>query len=159
MSKRISKHISYMEAVASATASAEGIANKPNEAQLEAMKIVANNVFEPLREYFKVPIKVSSFFRSEELNHAVGGSDRSQHLEGEAMDLDGRYYGGVSNKRLFHFIVANLEFDQVIAEYGDEDTDYLWVHVSFNSDGNNRGEIKRKKVSRPYELLGIKQFT
>ena len=85
--KRISKHISYKEAVGSNYAKQKGIKNKPNEEQVENMKLLAKKVFEPLREWVDAPIKVNSMFRSKELNSAIKGSLKSSHLNGEAMDI------------------------------------------------------------------------
>ena len=85
--KRISKHISYKEAVGSNYAKQKGIKNKPNEEQVENMKLLAEEVFEPLREWVDAPIKVNSMFRSKELNSAIKGSLKSSHLKGEAMDI------------------------------------------------------------------------
>jgi len=134
---RISKHISYKEGTHSNTATRRRIRNEPNETQLEAMKLLAKKVFEPLRIHFDKPIRVNSFFRSAALNKAIGGSRTSQHCTGEAIDIDAT--NGITNKQLFDYIKDNLEFDQLIWEYGtDEEPD--WVHVSYNSE-RNRGVI------------------
>ena len=84
--KKISKHISYKEAVGSNYAKQYGIKNKPNEEQVENMKLLAEKVFEPLREWVDAPIKVNSMFRSLELNTALKGSKTSSHMKGQAMD-------------------------------------------------------------------------
>ena len=127
--KRISKHISYKEAVGSNYAKQKGIKNKPNEDQVENMKLLAEKVFEPLREWVGCPIKVNSMFRSLELNTALKGSQTSSHMKGEAMDITSM--GGKSNLEMFHWIKDNLEFDQLIWEYGKRNP--KWLHVSFNS--------------------------
>lgn len=138
---QISKNISYKEAVYSNTASKLGIDNTPSPATLERMKLVANKVFQPIREHFGVPIKVTSFYRSPKLNKAVGGSKTSQHVLGEAMDLKGT--NGVTNKQIYDFIKSNLEFDQLIWEYGT-DKEPSWVHVSYKK-GKNRKQTLRIK--------------
>lgn len=138
---QISKNISYKEAVYSNTASKLGIDNTPSPATLERMKLVANKVFQPIREHFGVPIKVTSFYRSPKLNKAVGGSKTSQHVLGEAMDLKGT--NGVTNKQIYDFIKSNLEFDQLIWEYGT-DKEPSWVHVSYRK-GKNRKQTLRIK--------------
>lgn len=138
---QISKNISYKEAVYSNTASKLGIDNTPSPATLERMKLVANKVFQPIREHFGVPIKVTSFYRSPKLNKAVGGSKTSQHVLGEAMDLKGT--NGVTNKQIYDFIKSNLEFDQLIWEYGT-DKEPSWVHVSYRK-GRNRKQTLRIK--------------
>ena len=84
----ISKNISYKEATQSNTALRLGINNEPDGYQLGNMSNIANNLFQPLREWVGGPIKINSFFRCEELNEAIGGSPRSQHCQGRAMDLD-----------------------------------------------------------------------
>lgn len=135
MDNRISKHVSYNEATRSQTAIRKGIENKPNAVQLEAMKLVAEVCFEPIREHFGVPIAISSFFRSEALNTFVGGSKTSAHCKGEAMDLDADG-SSITNKQLFEWAKANLKFDQLINEYPDKDGNPSWVHISYSKHGN-----------------------
>ena len=138
--KRISKHISYKEAVGSNYAKQKGISNKPNEEQVENMKLLAKEVFEPLREWVDAPIKVNSMFRSKELNSAIKGSLKSSHLNGEAMDITSM--GGKSNLEMFHYIKDNLCFDQLIWEFGKEPK---WLHVSYNKDNNRKQVLVTKK--------------
>jgi zinc D-Ala-D-Ala carboxypeptidase len=138
---RISKHISYKEAVHSNTAKRRGIENKPNEDQLYNMAKVAHNIFEPLRLYVGGAIKINSFFRSEELNKAIGGSSKSQHCQGCALDIDD-IYGHKSNYQMFEYIRENLDFDQLIYEFGDADNPD-WVHVSYVSSKENRNRVLR----------------
>jgi len=138
--KRISKHISYKEAVGSNYAKQKGISNKPNEEQVENMKLLAEEVFEPLREWVDAPIKVNSMFRSLELNTALKGSKTSSHMKGEAMDITSM--GGKSNLEMFHYIKDNLCFDQLIWEFGAEPK---WLHVSFNKDNNRKQVLVTKK--------------
>ena len=132
----ISKHISNKEGVYSRTALRLGIENKPNEEQLANMKLLAEEVFEPLRAYVGGPIKINSFFRSPELNKAIGGSVKSQHCHGQAIDLDDTF-GRCTNAEMYEFIKKHLDFDQMIWEFGnDENPD--WVHVSYVSEKQNR---------------------
>mgnify|MGYP003626856993 FL=1 len=138
--KRISKHISYKEAVGSNYAKQKGIKNKPNEEQVENMKLLAEEVFEPLREWVDAPIKVNSMFRSLELNTALKGSKTSSHMNGEAMDITSM--GGKSNLEMFHYIKDNLDFDQLIWEFGKEPK---WLHVSFNKENNRKQVLVTKK--------------
>jgi hypothetical protein len=132
----ISKHISYKEATRSATALRLGIENIPNEYELQNMEIIAKKVFEPLREAVDAPIKINSFFRSEKLNKAIGGSGKSQHCQGRAIDIDD-VYGSVSNAYMFYYIKDNLDFDQLIWEFGS-DANPDWVHVSYVDEDSNR---------------------
>lgn len=130
---QISKYVSYDEATKSQTAIRHGIKNEPNEQELLNMKIVAVKCFDPIREFYGKPLKVSSFFRGLELNKKVGGSKKSQHVKGQAIDIDAG--SKQENKKIFEFAKNELEFDQLINEY-----DYSWVHISFNQ-GNNRKQI------------------
>jgi len=138
--KRISKHISYKEAVGSNYAKQKGIKNKPNEEQVENMKLLAEEVFEPLREWVDAPIRVNSMFRSKELNTALKGSKTSSHMKGEAMDITSM--GGKSNLEMFNYIKDNLCFDQLIWEFGKEPK---WLHVSYNKDNNRQQVLVTKK--------------
>ena len=132
----ISKHISNKEGVYSRTATRLGIENKPDEKQLQNMVTVAEEIFEPLRMWVGGPIKINSFFRSPELNKAIGGSAKSQHCHGQAMDIDDTF-GRATNAEMFDFIKENLDFDQMIWEFGD-DNNPNWVHVSYVSPTENR---------------------
>ena len=132
----ISKHISYKEGVYSRTATRLGIKNNPNAEQMENMIAIAEEVFEPLRMWVGGPIKINSFFRSPELNKAIGGSSKSQHCQGQAIDLDDTF-GRATNAEMFEFIKEHLDFDQMIWEFGDDENPD-WVHVSYVSEEKNR---------------------
>jgi len=132
----ISKHISYREGVYSITATRLGIDNTPNDEQLDNMELVAEEVFEPLRSWVGGPIKINSFFRSPKLNTAIGGSTKSQHCQGQAIDLDDTF-GRATNAEMYHYIKEHLDFDQLIWEFGDDDNPD-WIHVSFVSPEDNR---------------------
>lgn len=138
--KKISKNITYVEATKSNTATKYGIDNTPSEADLVAMKYVAENVFQKIRERFKVPIAVTSFYRSEKLNKRIGGSSTSQHCKGEAIDLDADVFKMLSNKEIFDFIYDNLDYDQLIWEFGDS-KEPAWVHVSSKKCGNRKSTL------------------
>ena len=135
---KISNHITYAEAIHSNTAKRRGIDNTPSQTQVEAMKLLAEKVFEPLREWVGGPIKVNSFFRSEALNEAIGGSGTSQHCKGQAIDIDD-VYGRKSNAEMYNWIKENLDFDQMIWEFGT-DMQPNWVHVSYVSEEKNRNK-------------------
>ena len=136
MSDRISDHISLKEAIKSNTATRLGIDNIPREQDLINMKTIAEKVFEPLRAFVAGPIAINSFYRSPELNSAIGGSKSSQHCIGCAIDIDDTY-GHASNAEMFNWIKANLDYDQMIWEFGDDDNPN-WVHVSYVSPEKNR---------------------
>jgi hypothetical protein len=133
----LSKNLTLAEVTKSTTAKRLGIDNTPDEWTTENLRQVALNIFQPLREAFGCPIYVSSGYRSAELNTAIGGSSRSQHVEGRALDLDADVYGGCTNSQVFNWIKENLDFDQLIWEFGDDDNPD-WVHVSYVYDGINR---------------------
>ena len=153
--KKISKHITYKEGTRSVTALRLGIENVPNDYELQNMELIAEKVFEPLRQAVNGPIKINSFFRCEELNKAIGGSSRSQHCQGRAIDIDD-VYGYVSNSYMYYYIKDNLDFDQLIWEFGT-DTEPDWVHVSYVDGDSNRkrcllayredGKTKYKDIS------------
>ena len=132
----ISAHISYREGVYSTTATRKGINNTPNDEQLANMELVAEEIFEPLRKWVGGPIKINSFFRCPELNTSIGGSSKSQHCKGQAIDIDDTF-GKATNAEMYHFIKDNLDFDQMIWEFGNDDNPN-WVHVSYVSAEENR---------------------
>ena len=136
--KTISKYITFEEATTSQTATRLGIDNAPNNEQLLAMQIIGIRVFDVVREHFKTPIRVSSFFRNEATNRAVKGSKTSQHVKGQAIDMQGT--GKLTNKMIFDYIEDNLDFDQLIWEFGTKENP-AWVHVSYNSKEKNRKQI------------------
>ena len=134
---QLSKNLTLAEVTKSTTAKRLGIDNTPDDWTTENLCQVAINIFQPLRDSFGCPIYVSSGYRSAELNTAIGGSSRSQHVEGRALDLDADVYGGCSNAQIFNWIKENVDFDQLIWEFGDSDNPD-WVHVSYVYDGINR---------------------
>jgi zinc D-Ala-D-Ala carboxypeptidase len=137
---QISKHITLEEACKSATADKLGIVNNnPSLNIINNMKLLAEKVFEPVRTHFKAPIKISSMYRGQELNNAVKGSITSQHCTGEAMDIDN---DKPTNKEVFDYIKDNLDFDQLIWEFGTKDNPE-WVHVSYESSGKQRNQVLR----------------
>ena len=137
----ISKHISYKEGVYSNTAIRRGIDNTPNDEQLNNMELIAEKVFEPLREWVGGPIKINSFFRGEPVNTAIGGSRKSQHMKGQAIDIDDTF-GKATNAEMYNWIKENLDFDQMIWEFGDDDNPN-WIHVSYVSEDENRNRCLR----------------
>ena len=152
---KLSQNLSLAEMTKSATAKRRGIANKPTEEHLENLKDLAENIFQPIREEFMCPIFISSGYRSEALNEAIGGSKTSQHSKGEALDLDADVYGVITNADIFHYIEDSLNFDQLIWEFGtDENPD--WVHVSYKGEEKNRGQVLkavRKGGRTSYEVI------
>lgn len=139
--EKISKYLTYKEAIKSPTALRLGIDNEPNPEQLENMRYVAKEIFDPVREFVGGPLAATSFFRSKELNDAVPGSSKtSQHMTGQAIDIDCDVYGYGKNIEVFDFIRTSLIFDELIAEYVDRFGNPSWVHVSKSKTGN-RGQV------------------
>ena len=142
----ISEHISYKEATHSNTALRRNLDNTPNDEQLKCMEEVAENLFEPLREWVGGPIKVNSFFRGKPVNTAIGGSRNSQHMKGQAIDIDDTF-GHKTNAEMYHYIKDNLDFDQLIWEFGT-DKNPNWLHISWVSHRPNRKKLTiAKKVN------------
>jgi len=136
MSDRISEHVSLKEGIKSRTATRLNIDNVPRDLDLINMKTIAEKVFEPLRDFVGGPISINSFYRSPKLNSAIGGSTSSQHCIGCAIDIDDTY-GYKTNAQMFEYIKCNLDYDQMIWEFGD-DNNPDWVHVSYITEDTNR---------------------
>ena len=149
--KNISTHISLEEATNSPTAKRLGFANKPTEDHIKNMEALATTIFEVLRKGLgDHPIRITSFYRSEESNKAVGGATASQHCKGEAMDLQGV---NATNAEVFEYIKDHLPFDQMIWEFGTN-VEPAWVHVSY-SRKSNRGKVLKalkKNGKTVYEI-------
>lgn len=147
----ISENISFTEATKSQTAQRRGIDNTPSEEVLANMRLVAEKCFQPLRKMYGEPIGISSFYRSKELNKAIGGSATSDHCLGRAIDIDADIYNnGITNAMIFDWLRENVEFDQLIWEYGT-DQNPAWVHVSYR-EGENRGMVL-KATKSGYQYL------
>jgi len=139
---KISPHLNLAELTRSETAKRNGIDNTPTAEHLENFKLLADKVFEPIREHFKTPIFISSGYRSKELNELIKGSPTSQHCKGQAIDIDmDGGNGEVTNRMVFDFIKNKLDFDQLIWEFG---TDFNpdWVHVSYVKGKNRKQKLK-----------------
>ena len=156
MSIEISKYVSYKEVVYSQTALRKNIDNIPNAVQLERIILLCKKVFDPLREWVGGAVKINSVFRNPKLNAAIGGSSTSQHManKGAAVDIDDNY-GHKTNLEMFHYIKENLEFDQLIYEFGDYDNPN-WIHVSYNEGANRNKVLIATKINKrttylPYE--------
>jgi len=140
--------------VYSRTATRLNLDNTPNDEQLANMELVADEVFEPLRSWVGGPIKINSFFRSPKLNTAIGGSSKSQHCKGQAIDIDDTF-GRATNAEMYHFIKEHLDFDQMIWEFGNDDNPD-WVHVSYVSEKKNRRrclKAYKKKGKTKYSVI------
>lgn len=136
---KLSENLTLAEAIRSESAKRLGVSNMPTPEHIENGKVVAEKVFQPIRNHFKQPIHISSFYRSKALNSAIGGSKSSQHCTMEAMDID-MDGTSITNKQVFDYIKANLEFDQLIWEFGTKNNPD-WVHVSYSVKGPQRKQI------------------
>jgi len=141
---RISDHISYKEGMHSNTALRRGLDNTPVPDQLKCMMDIGRLFFEPLREWVGGPIKITSMFRGEPVNTAIGGSKNSQHMKGQALDLDD-VYGHKTNAEMYHYIKDNLDFDQLIWEFGDDENPN-WIHISYVTHRKNRKKLTIAKT-------------
>ena len=137
--ERISKHVSWKEATYSRTGDRLNLDNAPNEDQIKCMKDVAENIFEPLREWAGGPIKINSMFRGKPVNTAIGGSKNSQHMKGQAMDIDDTFKYK-TNAEVYYYIKENLDFDQMVWEFGT-DKNPNWIHVSYVTHRPNRKKL------------------
>lgn len=135
---KLSENFTMAEFTKSQTATRMGIDNTPEGEHLDAAVALFENVVQKVRDNFGVTV-INSGYRSPDLNAAVGGSSKSQHCKGEAVDIE---CPGTPNAELAQWIVDNLEFDQVILEfYTPGIPDSGWVHVSYKADGENRKSI------------------
>ena len=130
------KHFTIDELCRSDTARSRGIDNSPTEDVRKNLTALVGNVLDPLREWYGKPIYVNSGYRCPALNKAVGGVASSQHLTGQAADID--VNDRAENRKLMKHIEDNLDFDQLIWENGG-----AWVHVSYRADGKNRRQVLR----------------
>lgn len=143
---KLSQYVSLSEVTKSDTATKRGIDNSPTPEHLENLKVICTEVFDKVREHFDVPIFISSGYRSAALNKAIGGSSTSDHNLGKALDLDQDFKGnGVTNKQVFDYIRQNLDFDQLIWEFGSNDNPD-WVHVGYRKGANRKQILRAKKV-------------
>ena len=151
---QLSKNLALAEVTRSETAKRRGISNMPTPEHIENFKKLAEKVFQPIRDHFGAPIRISSGYRSAALNKAIGGAGKtvngvyvpsSQHCTGEAIDID-MDGTAITNAAIFNFIKDNLEFDQLIWEFGT-DSNPDWVHVSYESTGKQRKQILKAKKS------------
>jgi len=130
----LSEHLSIAELTRSESAKRLGLSNMPTEEHLANLKKLADNIFEPIRNHFRCPILISSGYRSQGLNNAIGGAKGSDHLKGMAIDIDmDNTPNGVTNKMIFDYIKNNLKFRQLIWEFGNSENPD-WVHISYNEN-------------------------
>tara|TARA_Y100000114_G_scaffold53678_1_gene48988 strand:- start:566 stop:1015 length:450 start_codon:yes stop_codon:yes gene_type:complete len=148
---RLSKNFSRAEIEHSNTAKRLGISNEMSEKHLESMQRLIDNLIQPMRDAIG-PIRISSGYRSPKLNKAIGGSSRSQHSKGEALDLQFWEKGKMNNRVIYEWVLeSGVEFDQMINEF-----DFSWIHISLKSR-ENRNQVleayKDEKGKTAYKLV------
>ena len=142
---KLTAHFALAEFTRSESAKRHGVSNEPTPEHLENLKVLCEKVLEPIRMKFG-PINISSGYRSKTLNHYIGGSLKSEHMEGRAADIDMDGMGGPTNKQIFDYIKDNLDFNQLIFEFGTA-TNPDWVHVSFHEGKNKKQVLRALKVN------------
>jgi len=135
---KLSLNFSLKELTASQTADRKGIDNTPTEEHIENLKLLCENILQPVRTEWGV-VSVSSGYRSPELCVAIGSSERSQHARGQAADFECHR---VDNKMLFEWVTNELDYDQAILEFYNGTPDSGWIHVSYNKDGNRKQKLR-----------------
>jgi len=130
---RLSKNFVLSEITHSNTALRKGIPNEPTKEHLENLQRLITNLIQPMRDELG-PIRVSSGYRSPRLNRAIGGSKKSQHCKGQALDLQFWRDGQMCNREVYDWILkSGLDFDQMINEF-----DFSWIHLSLRKDKNRK---------------------
>jgi hypothetical protein len=149
---QLSKNLSLVEVTRSDSAKRFGISNMPTPEHIENFKKLAENIFQPIRDHFGKPIHISSGYRSLALNKVIKGSSlTSQHCSGEAIDID-MDGTDITNAQIFNYIKDNLNFDQLIWEFGNK-INPDWVHVSYESKGK-----QRKQILKAYKAGGATKY-
>lgn len=142
---KLSAHFDLGEFTRSESAKREGLDNTPTPEHLENIKILCEKVLEPIRLRFG-PINISSGYRGKMLNHFIGGSISSDHCVGRAADIDMDDMGsGITNTEIFNYIKDNLDYDQLIWEFGTKEKPD-WVHVGYRGKENRKQTLRATKV-------------
>jgi len=137
---KLSKNFVLSELTKSNTAKRLGIKNEPTKKHMDNLQVLIRDLIQPIRDGIG-PVRVSSGYRNPELNRAIGGSHKSQHCKGEALDLQFWEMGKMNNKAIYDWVLeSGIEFDQMINEF-----DFAWIHISL------KGEDNRKQVLEAYK--------
>ena len=141
----LSKSFTLNELTKSQEALRLGIDNTPSDEHIENLKILCEKILQPIRDFYGMPISVSSGYRSAALCEAIGSSSKSQHTKGQAADFE---IFGVHNKEVSDWIVQNLDYDQCILEFWNEnEPNSGWVHCSYSVNGNRKQYLKAEKLN------------
>ena len=137
---KLSKNFVLSELTKSNTAKRLGIKNEPTKEHMDNLQVLIRDLIQPIRDGIG-PIRISSGYRNPELNRAIGGSRKSQHCKGEALDLQFWEMGQMNNKAIYDWVLeSGIEFDKMINEF-----DFAWIHISLKSVDN------RKQVLEAYK--------
>ena len=141
----LSKNFTLNELTKSQEAVRLGIDNTPNKEHIENLKILCEKILQPIRDFYGMPVSISSGYRSVALCEAIGSSSKSQHTKGQAADFE---VFGITNKQLADFVVQNLDYDQCILEFWNpNEPNSGWVHCSYNSAGNRKQYLRASKLN------------
>ena len=137
---KLSKNFVLSELIKSNTAKRLGIKNEPTKEHMDNLQVLIRDLIQPIRDGIG-PIRISSGYRNPELNRAIGGSRKSQHCKGEALDLQFWEMGKMNNKAIYDWVLeSGIEFDQMINEF-----DFSWIHISLISEDNRRQVLEAYK--------------
>jgi len=141
----LSANFTLKELTKSDTATRLGLDNTPDDATIENLKLLCQEVLQPIRDHFGKSVTVNSCFRSPESNAAVGGSKTSDHCLGRAADIE---IDGIPNPELAQWIMDNLDYTQLILEfYTQGQPNSGWVHVSYDPNNLKNQELTAVKVA------------
>jgi len=141
---KLSENFTLDELTKSQEAIRLGIANDPQDEHITNLILLCKNILQPIRNHFKIPVSISSGYRSAALCEAVGSSSKSQHTKGQAADFE---IFGIANKELADWITTNLEYDQCILEFWNEnEPNSGWVHCSYSTNNNRKQYLKAQKI-------------
>ena len=142
---KLSENFTLDELTKSQEAIRLGIANEASDEHITNLILLCKNILQPLRNYFKMPVSISSGYRSAALCEAIGSSSKSQHTKGQAADFE---IFGIANKELADWITTNLEYDQCILEFWNEnEPNSGWVHCSYSINGNRKQYLKAQRIN------------
>lgn len=137
---KLSKNFVLSELTKSNTAKRLGIKNEPTKEHMDNLQVLIRDLIQPIRDGIG-PIRISSGYRNPELNRAIGGSRKSQHCKGEALDLQFWEMGQMNNKAIYDWVLeSGIEFDQMINEF-----DFAWIHISLKGEDNRRQVLEAYK--------------
>jgi len=141
----LSANFNLRELTRSDTADRLDIDNQPNEEQIESLRLLCENILQPVRDHFGKPVKINSGFRCPALNQATGGSATSDHCKGQACDFE---IDGVPNPELAGWIESNLKYTQLILEfYTQGEPNSGWVHCSYSPSNLKSQSLTATKIA------------